>query len=351
MKLCFVLPKFTRQPIGGYKIVFEYANRLADSGMIVSIAFVNNDALTQFHLPKTVKKYASAILTHIEPRWFSLDKRIKKFSIFKEDNKKLLFEQDILIATGYQTVEIVKQSPADIKKIYFIQGYETWNSTDDYIHKTYGYGFTNIVVSKWLKEIVDKYSLEESILLQNPIDTNIYKVTNDIAHRNRHTIALLYHTEEIKGYKYAFEALLKLKEKYSDLKVEMFGMFPEPEKLPNWIIYTRGASQKKTVEIYNSASVFICASIEEGFGLTGFEAMACGAALVSTSYLGVHEYAIDGYNALLSEPKDVEALVSNVSVMFDNVDDRIRIASNGVSSVKKRNWDNAMKIFKEVLKH
>ena len=28
--ICFVLPKFTRQPIGGYKIVFEYANRFIE---------------------------------------------------------------------------------------------------------------------------------------------------------------------------------------------------------------------------------------------------------------------------------------------------------------------------------
>ena len=29
MKICIVLPKFARKAIGGYKIAFEYANRLS----------------------------------------------------------------------------------------------------------------------------------------------------------------------------------------------------------------------------------------------------------------------------------------------------------------------------------
>lgn len=68
-----------------------------------------------------------------------------------------------------------------------------------------------------------------------------------------------------KGLKNAFKVLDKLKQKYPDLKVIMFGKFPKPE-LPNWITYYKGASQKKTVEIYNSVKVFLCSTIEEGFG-------------------------------------------------------------------------------------
>ena len=210
------------------------------------------------------------------------------------------------------------------------------------MHNTYKYGFTNITVSRWLKEIVDVYSEKSSYLLKNPIDTTIYQRKVNQKDRTPYTIGLLYHTEKIKGVRYALAAIYKLKEKYSNLSVEMFGMFPEPKNLPEWIHYKRGATQKETVNIYNKVQVFLCASIEEGYGLTGLEAMACGACLVSTSYKGVLEYAENGYNALLSPVKDIDMLIKHVSELFENQRERIRLSNNGVESVKIYSWDETM---------
>lgn len=78
--------------------------------------------------------------------------------------------------------------------------------------------------------------------------------------------------------------------------------------------------------------------------------MACGAALVSTDYQGVHEYATDGANALLSPVKDVDALVSNVSKLFDNDELRYQIAEAGMKSVQKDfNWDVAVDKFEKAI--
>lgn len=38
-----MLPGFANHPIGGYKIIFEYANRLSKDGFDVQIVFLNND--------------------------------------------------------------------------------------------------------------------------------------------------------------------------------------------------------------------------------------------------------------------------------------------------------------------
>ena len=42
MKICFVLPINTNKATGGYKIVYEYANRLCDKGFDVSILYLNS---------------------------------------------------------------------------------------------------------------------------------------------------------------------------------------------------------------------------------------------------------------------------------------------------------------------
>lgn len=79
--------------------------------------------------------------------------------------------------------------------------------------------------------------------------------------------------------------------------------------------------------------------------------MACGAALVSTDYQGVHEYAVDGVNALLSPVKDVDALVSNVSKLFDNDELRYQLAEAGIKSVQENfNWDIAVNKFEKAIR-
>ena len=343
MRICFVLPGVARQPVGGYKMAFEYANRLVKENHEVLILYLNQDLLKNYSVPLVVKRKIAKLLTKIEPKWFDLNKKIKKISNLDLDYKEKLGKLDVCIATSAEkTVEEVNKNLIAKTKLYLIQDYENWNISDKELIATYKLGFKNIVVAKWLKQIVDQYSPTGSVLIPNAIDTSIYTETVPIQNRDNHTIALLYHESPHKGLKNAFKVLDKLKQKYPDLKVIMFGKFPKPE-LPNWITYYKGASQKKTVEIYNSVKVFLCSTIEEGFGLTGIEAMACGACLVSTDYRGVREYAVNNYNSLLSPVGDIDAQVENVIRIFENKELQKNISSNGIQHVKKFKWSEAMK--------
>ncbi|WP_240307243.1 glycosyltransferase family 4 protein [Lactobacillus paragasseri] len=324
-------------------MAFEYANRLVKENHEVLILYLNQDLLKNYSVPLIVKRKIAKILTKIEPKWFDLNKKIKKISNLDLDYKEKLGKLDVCIATSAEkTVEEVNKNLIAKTKLYLIQDYENWNISDKELIATYKLGFKNIVVAKWLKQIVDQYSPTESVLIPNAIDTSIYTETVPIQNRDNHTIALLYHESPHKGLKNAFKVLDKLKQKYPDLKVIMFGKFPKPE-LPNWITYYKGASQKKTVEIYNFVKVFLCSTIEEGFGLTGIEAMACGACLVSTDYRGVREYAVNNYNSLLSPVGDIDAQVENVIRIFENKELQKNISSNGIQHVKKFKWSEAMK--------
>ena len=99
----------------------------------------------------------------------------------------------------------------------------------------------------------------------------------------------------------------------------------------------------------NRSEVFICSTIDEGFGLPGLEAMACGCAECSTDYTGVHEYVVDGYNALLSSIRDPQAMADNVSRLFDDDELRNQIVANGIKTGKEKSVDNSYKKFKSVL--
>ena len=67
MKICFVLPEFSRTAIGGYKMVYEYANRLQDMGYEVAIVSLNTDKLKQFHFPEFMRRIAVNIINKQQP--------------------------------------------------------------------------------------------------------------------------------------------------------------------------------------------------------------------------------------------------------------------------------------------
>lgn len=349
MRICFVLPGFSRRPSGGYKMVFEYANRLVNEGCEVYILFLNNEAFQRFHLPLFMKRILCNIFTRIEPNWFNLDRRVQKISNLDYGYKSKLGPLNALFATSAEkTVDEVFYNLQAEKKYYFIQDYENWHVSKEFVDKTYRLGLNNIVISKWLKKKIDKISGKPSILIPNAIDTDIYKKNRIMINRQPHTIALLYHQEKHKGLANAFEVLKKVKMKFPDLEVKMFGQFPRPN-VPKWIKYYKNATQAETVSIYNSCQVFLCSTIEEGFGLTGFEAMSCGACLVSTNYKGVREYAVDNYNAMLSPVGDIQAQVDNVIRIFEDPSLRDKISHNGEKSSKDYSWSEAMKKFNKML--
>lgn len=347
MKLYFVLPKVSRYPVGGYKMVYEYANRLLNKGYEIYIIFINVNLLYKYHFPESIRTRLSKLLTKIEPRWFPLDKRIKKISVDNINEELKIDSQDYLIATAVETYTYIKNKNA--KKAYFIQGFENWNINESELYESYSNDIKKIVISSWLKEVVDKHSFKESTLVRNPIDYNTYKIKIPFNDRVPHSIALLYNEHPVKGFIFARDVIYELKKKYPNLIVNMFGRKTYEGKLPSWIKYTVNASQSQTIDIYNKSRVFLCSSIEDGFGLTGLEAMSCGCVLISTEFLGVKEYAINGYNALLSPVKNVKGLVDNVVKVFEDTMLSEVLSYNARKTATEFSWEKAVDDFERVI--
>jgi starch synthase len=79
-----------------------------------------------------------------------------------------------------------------------------------------------------------------------------------------------------------------------------------------WI--TETAPREALIALYSHATLFVCSSIYEPFGITNIEAMACGAAVVASAVGGIPEVVEDGVTGRLvpfepvsdenPEPKD-----------------------------------------------
>jgi glycosyltransferase involved in cell wall biosynthesis len=108
-------------------------------------------------------------------------------------------------------------------------------------------------------------------------------------------------------------------------------------------------SRKELARLYATCDLFVSASWWESFGLPPLEAMACGAPVVMTDSRGVQEYAIAGYNCLLSPPRDPEALAVNMERVLTDVSLSRHLSNNGPITAACFTWDEAVDRFEAAL--
>ncbi len=321
MKINIVLPDHAKRIYGGYSVLFCYANFLSKKGHEITIYYMVTDFMERKKIPPIIQRPVAKFLSNYYPRWYKLDKRINRVGILKEDD---IVDGDVIIATEIRTIHLVSGlNNSKGKKVHFIQDHEVWLEKEELVNKTYGNGMTNIVVSNWLKKIVDKHSNVPSICIKNGVDPLIFNYDARIKKTN-HSIAFHYRRGEYKGGDIAIAVIRKLYKEYPDLIVDVVtseASFPE---LPECCIKHSRISPAEVADINKRTKVFLCTSREEGFGLPGLEAMACGAVLVSTRYRGVLEYAanfdrVTGEgNSILEDIDDVEGLIRSISMIYDD---------------------------------
>jgi len=78
--------------------------------------------------------------------------------------------------------------------------------------------------------------------------------------------------------------------------------------------------------------------------------MACGCAVITTPY-GTEDYTIDGFNALIVEPNNVEMLADKIMLLIENEELRKKLIENGLKTATKfNNWPDQTKILMEQFK-
>lgn len=349
IKINFILPFKLRRPAGGFRVMYEYANRLAHVGYQVHLTFPIRTQYMKYRFPYFIRYILSKIEGFKRDIWFEFDPDIT-MSYVPEVKDKYVIDADVVIATWWATVlEMGNLSLTKGRKINLIQGFENWEGHENLLYSSYNMNNTvNIVVASYLKKIVEQHTQNRVELIENGIDNNIYYLKKHIESRQVATVAMMYSPQEIKGSKYGLEALLLVKERIPELKVDLFGISPSPESLPDWIKYSRDPDD--LCALYNSNSIFISNSFTEGFGLVSVESMLCGCALICTDIEGHKEYAFDGETALLAEPGNPDQMANCICKLINDNDSRILLARRGYDYVQRFNWHNALEKMEKVVK-
>lgn len=344
--ICFLMPSVGFAPSGGFKVVFEYANRFYDDGYKVSIAFAASNLWRNQPFKERIKSIIRYFINKFPQRytpysWFNLNRSINLYPVWNL-NERCVPVADIYVATAAETAIYLNQyKKVDYnRKFYLIQGYETWHIGESKLIETYKYNLKKIVIAPWLLDKIESYGTTAT-LIPNGFDFKYFRRYIDVSKKDKYLVTMLFHTSKLKGCGDAFKALEIVKTKIPQLHVNIFGFPSKPSNLPSWYFYYQQPNKKLHNEIYNTSAIYVGASYSEGFCLTPPEAMMCGCAVACTDIGGYKTVGIDGITALLSPVGDFRLLADNIIRLIENDELRYDIANNGYNYVQQFTWEKA----------
>lgn len=345
MNITFVLPFDGRRPVGGVKVVYEYANHLVDRGHHVTLIHPAGLYLGVGRHDRWYRNWVKYVLfaatgQYLPRDWFSLDPRVEVRWV-SSLSQRFVPPADVVVATAWETAEWVSSYSRDRgEKCYLIQHVEDWCGDRERVLNTWKLPMKKIVISRWLGEVAR--SLGESYCyIPNGLDFQCFGVDTPPQDRDPRQILMLHHTLEWKGTRDGLTALARVRERIPDIKVTLFGLEePRLGELPSWIRFERRPTRARLRALYNEAAIFVSPSWAEGWALPPAESMQCGCAGVLTD-IGGHEYAIHGQTALLSPPEDINQMADHIETLVRNDDLRIRLANAAVNEIAQYTWTRA----------
>ena len=358
MKILFVLN--TVGKCGGTKAVFEFAKCLAKRGHQVQVVY----PLVPLEDDNWNKPFYKAIPTRFgvflkrlfvgvkQAKWVTdtgteedIQEMVKNggdveiIRLFTLRSIKNI-QSDVVIATFWETAEYVNVY-GNGRKFYLCQHYETWIGDKDRVNASYKLGLELIVHSGWLKRTLwEKVGVGVKHLIYHaPDHSKFFKEHGKYIDSKEIRILMPFHSQDWKGSEDGLKVFEKVHAKHSNVKLILFSM--TRKDAPEGAELHFNPTDDKLRELYSSADIFLAPSWHEGFGMPPLEAMACGCPVVSTK-VGVFEGCFrDGFDVLLSEPRDVDGLARDVLILIENPELRKRIAENGYRTVQGFTWDKA----------
>ncbi len=88
-------------------------------------------------------------------------------------------------------------------------------------------------------------------------------------------------------------------------------------------------------EFYQRCDLFVLPSMDDGFGMALFEAMANGVPAIATRNCGASELLTDGVDGRIIDAGSVDQLVAAISSLYENEEQRQAFAVAGRQTVER----------------
>jgi glycosyltransferase involved in cell wall biosynthesis len=246
---------------------------------------------------------------------------------------------DVVLATSWETVKpaCAYADRTGAHPVYFVQDIESEFYADGATRQaalaTYARIATRVVKTRFLQERLHDLGYAAHRIPPG-MDLDVF-YPRDVRRRPGRVLAMARPTESGADHR-GFDILIRVFERLAADRPEVdlvtFG-HDDPSAFPVQVTTFARRSSHELAELYSSASVFVDTSRHHGFGRTGVEAMACGAAAVLSRSGGIDEYARDGETALTVPVGDVDSTVQAIVDLLDDAALRSRLAEQGRRTV------------------
>jgi glycosyltransferase involved in cell wall biosynthesis len=208
-----------------------------------------------------------------------------------------------------------------------------------------------IVVAKWLQRLMElEYRDAVVDLVPNSVDHAQFFAPVR-SKQALPTVGFVYSTGSTKGLDVLLPALGILARRIPHLQLISFGSeIPALNSLPEGVQFLYCPPQDKLREIYARCDVWVTASRNEGFNLPAIEAMACRTPIVSTRSGWPEESIKGGWNGMLVDVDDVNALADAIEWVLSQADEAWRALSlHAFETVAESSWDVSAAMFEKAL--
>lgn len=293
-RVTFILPH-QRPTTGGVYVVEQFARHLAP--------YLTATIMVRKETARPVPGVAVRTLTQLDPDALP-DAEILVYPADMPDASELL------------------QLPARVgRPVMLFQGYGTPGSP--VVLANLSSARASVAIAHWLVEDALRRGAP-CVYVPQGLDRDVFAPGLPSSERPPR-VSVMTHRLDWKGLEDALKALSIVRATRADVEVVLFGTEP----VAGVGSFVEAPARAQVASLLRASAVHVVTSWEEGFGLTGAEAIACGAALVTTDTKGSRDYAVDGCTALVSPPRDPGALARNVLKLLDDIETRTRLVIAG----------------------
>lgn len=112
------------------------------------------------------------------------------------------------------------------------------------------------------------------------------------------------------------------------------------------VVFTGFVPDEELCRLYNTCTVFVMPSLDEGFGLPAIEAMSCGRPVIVSSGNSLQELVGDA--GLTVDPYKIEELAAAIDRVFSCEDLRRSLAKRAIKRASEFSWETAARQLLEV---
>lgn len=345
---------------GGSFNIIEPAQRLARRGhdvTVTSIGRAKDMAWFSSHEKPLFKTIFSPVVGSIAYRVYRKILNRTLLHPFPDveirDLVRVMPDCDINIATSDKAASAVYRSGKG-RGWYYAQHYDSLfvPRAEALRHdESYYLPLRKLAVSTWLKNAVEsRLAVPFAGVITAGIDGMLFNAAAGEKKSGTIRIISLGRNVAWKGFAELREAMRIILVKYPHVEWWVYSSrdTPQPTADAPFTLF-KSPYGKELARLYASCDIAVNPSWHEGFAQPALEAMACGAAVITTS-IGAEDFIEAEENCIVVPPKSSANIVSAIERLIGDAALRIRITEKGIKTAERFHWDRIIDRWEDMLK-